>query len=129
MTACLAHGCISTDVRVAYRPEDRNDTAKLESILLKSPLGTAVPLRDVAEVKQAQGPVSITRENQRASAQINGLIEGRDLGRVTLDVTKLVQETDPPAGYTVKAGGASQMMGEGFGGRRTVMAASVASQQ
>jgi hydrophobic/amphiphilic exporter-1 (mainly G- bacteria), HAE1 family len=109
-------GGVSTDVRVLYRPEDRNDTTKLESILLKSPLGTAVPLRDVAEVKQALGPVNITRENQKASAQISGLIEGRDLGSVTMDVNTMVQEINPPDGYTVKAGGASQMMGEGFGG-------------
>ncbi|HYF79738.1 MAG TPA: efflux RND transporter permease subunit [Symbiobacteriaceae bacterium] len=109
-------GGVSTDVRVLYRPEDRNDTTKLESILLKSPLGTAVPLRDVAEVKQALGPVNITRENQKASAQISGLIEGRDLGSVTMDVNTMVQEISPPDGYTVKAGGASQMMGEGFGG-------------
>lgn len=109
-------GGVSTDVRVVYRAEDRNDTQKLEGILLKSPLGRTIPVSEMAEVKQAFGPVSITRENQKGSAQVNGLIEGRDLGSVTVDVNNMVADMSIPDGYTVKAGGASQLMSEGFGG-------------
>ncbi|MGE5653945.1 MAG: efflux RND transporter permease subunit [Bacillota bacterium] len=107
---------VSTDVRVVYRAEDRSDIQKIEAILLKSPLGRMVRVSDIAEVKQAFGPVSITRENQKASTQISAMIEDRDLGSVTNDVNAMIEDLDIPDGYTVRAGGASEMMAEGLGG-------------
>ncbi|MEW6522371.1 MAG: efflux RND transporter permease subunit [Bacillota bacterium] len=88
----IEQGGRSVDVRVMYRPEDREDTARLEGLLLGTVTGRAIPLRTVAEIRPALGPVSITRQGQRVSAQISARIEGRDLGAVTSDVMKKVPE-------------------------------------
>lgn len=106
----------TTNVRVIYRRADREDVSKLGEMLLKSPLGDTVKLKDVAQIVEASGPVTITRENQRVSAQVSGLIEGRDLGTVSQDAAAAIKELKLPAGYRAELSGASSLMSEGFSG-------------
>lgn len=106
----------TTNVRVIYREADREDVTKLGDMLLKSPMGDTVKLKDVAQIIEASGPVTITRENQRVSAQISGLIQGRDLGTVSQDASAVIKELQLPAGYRAELSGASSLMSEGFSG-------------
>lgn len=111
----------SADVRVQFRAEDRESVAKIEEIRLKSPLGQTIPLSEVAEVREAIGPVSITREDRKNSAQIVGRFEDRDLGSVTADLNALIDEIRVPAGYEVALGGTSRMMSDGFDGLKIAL--------
>lgn len=111
----LEEGGQATDVRVLYRPEDRSNSGQLGELVLKSPMGQNVLVKDVAEIKEALGPVSISRENQRMTVMITGQFEGRDLGSVTADAMAKIDALAIPDGYSVKAGGPSQMMSEGLG--------------
>ncbi|MEW6398099.1 MAG: efflux RND transporter permease subunit [Bacillota bacterium] len=98
----------------------------VESVPILASSGQAVKLGDVASLREARGPVSMTRDGQRPSALITALVEGRDLGSVTTDVGKVLGGLDLPEGVTVEIGGASAMMEEGFSGLNLALALSVA---
>lgn len=111
----LESGGRSIDVRVLFQLEERNSLEKLQALPLRTPTGQTVPLFAVAEVKEALGPVSISRTNQKSTVQVSGTLEGRDLGSTTADVRAAIAEMNVGGGYEVRIGGNSQLMSEGFG--------------
>lgn len=110
----LDDGVRSTDVRVLFRAEDRDSIDKLEDLQLHTALGEMIALHEVATVTEAFGPVSITREQQRLSAQVDAFVHGRDLGTVVADVNAAIDSLGLPDEYTVRVSGAAEMMQEGF---------------
>lgn len=98
----------------------------VESVAIVAPSRQVVRLGEVASLREARGPVSVTRHGQLPSVLITGLVEGRDLGAVTADVRKVLDGLDLPRGVAVEIGGASAMMEEGFGGLNLALGLSVA---
>ncbi|MFD2793361.1 efflux RND transporter permease subunit [Promicromonospora vindobonensis] len=74
----------------------------------------AVPLGDVANVKVAGTPTSISRIDGDRSATVSVTPAGDDLGAVTDAVNAEIGSTDLPAGATVSVGGAAADQAEAF---------------
>ena len=99
------------DVVLRLGDADRSTTA-LADLLISTPAGR-VPLRRVAEVKEADGPNQISRENtQRRIAVFGNSDKRRDLAAVVADVRKAIEETAWPPGYRVGLEGAFQAQEE-----------------
>ena len=88
------------------------------------PLGP-VKLGDIADVKQVQGPVAVTRIDGERSATVTGSASGANLGAVT---TKLKQQLDKinVPGATLAVGGASADQEEAFGDLGVALLAAIA---
>lgn len=108
----LHHEDTDLQVRVILQPQQRSDQKVLEQLLLKGMTGDTVQLKQVASIVAGVGPLSITRTNRQPTAQVTGLITGRDLGSVTSEANRRIQEMNLPPGYNVTLAGASQMMTE-----------------
>ncbi|MBM7551725.1 efflux RND transporter permease subunit [Thalassobacillus pellis] len=97
-------------------PEDKRSTiADLEGMNVQTPAGALIPLHSIAELKQVQGPVTLLRENQQRQVNVNSEIVGRDLGSVTEDIEKKLQQLNFPEGYSYEVGGQAQDMRDAFG--------------
>lgn len=103
------------NIRVESLSEGRRDMESVRSLLIGTPGGTAVPLSAVADFKMAEGPTSITRDNQIRSAYVNADITGRDLGSINEEIMEKVDELILPEGYTVDFGGEMREMMDAFG--------------
>jgi len=77
--------------------------------------GTLVPLSQVADIVQEQGPSGIDREDQARIVTVTSQLAGRDLGGVTEDIQKGVAQIDMPSGYLVEYGGEQEQMADTFG--------------
>jgi hydrophobic/amphiphilic exporter-1 (mainly G- bacteria), HAE1 family len=89
------------------------------------PLGT-VRLGDVAEVREVPQAASITRIDGSRSASITATPSADDLGRVTADLQRRLDELTLPAGASAEIGGVSAEQQEAFGQLGMALALAVA---
>jgi HAE1 family hydrophobic/amphiphilic exporter-1 len=71
-----------------------------------------VYLRDVATLTQTTGPLTIDRRDRMRIIKVTGSVVGGDVGSVTSEVYKRVQDVPLPQNVFVKAGGQARMMQE-----------------
>ena len=67
-------------VRVRYAPQYRSSPQALGSVLVTAPSGTQVPLAQVADIRQVDGPSMIASENGLLVVTVLLNVRGRDVG-------------------------------------------------
>ncbi len=102
------------NIRVRYQQIDRETLSQLGDIQIASPLGISVPLRQIGDVVQGEGPVKITREDQMRFVSITANSAGRDLGSIVQDIKNRIKTIYLPSGYFIKYGGSYKQMQETF---------------
>lgn len=96
---------------VRYPATYRNDVEAIGNILLTSPTGAVVPLRDLADITLADGPAQISREAGKRRLVIGANVQGRDLGGFVADAkARLASEVTLPTGYSLSWGGQFENM-------------------
>ncbi len=88
-------------------PDDRRESVEaLGSLLIDAPGGYRVPLGEVADLRAAEGPAQISRENGQRRIGLEMNIVGRDIGCfVTEAQQKLARGVELPPGYYLTWGG------------------------
>jgi HAE1 family hydrophobic/amphiphilic exporter-1 len=89
-------------------------------------LADDVELRDVASVKQVNGPLSIKRLDGERSANVTGKNTGADLGTASTTLQSKLAALTLPTGASYSIGGASADQSEAFGSLGLALAAAVA---
>lgn len=102
------------DVRVQLASEWRDDVGSIERVLVPTPLGTAVPLWEVARVEEGIAPVAVEREDQVRVVSVTAQLVGRDLSSVTADVRKAMANFPLPGDVRWEFGGDAIEMEEAF---------------
>ncbi len=93
-------------VLVRYPEGARASPAAIKALLIKTPGGAMVPLGEVADVSEADGPVLIQRESARRQVTIRTNVEGRDVvGFVEELKAAIGREVKLPEGYHIRYGG------------------------
>ncbi len=104
-------------VVVRLRPEDRQDVADLENLVLSSVGGQVVRLGDVAQVIKAEGPRQINRvDNRRLVSVTAAVAKDVDLRTAERDLLALTQDLGLPDAYQASLGGQFVEMDEAFSG-------------
>ena len=67
-------------LQVRLEQADRDDIDKLGDLLIPTPAGPHVPLRELAEIKRVVGPSEIASENGRLRVFVQANVNDRDLG-------------------------------------------------
>ncbi len=115
----------SYDVQATYDPSTLNNIDAIRNIVV----GTLnpVPLSEVADVAQANGPVSITRVDQERAVTVKGTINSDSTSDVTRDALKAIDEVKQNAGpgTKIELGGVSQLQDESFGQLGTALVVAV----
>ena len=75
--------------------------SRLRDVLLDTPDGGHVPLIEVADFRETEGAMNISRENGTRVAAIGVFIEGRDMGSVVADMQARVRALDLGKGTLV----------------------------
>lgn len=102
----VLEGQFPYDLLVRYDEPYRNNPEAISAALFSTPAGPQVPLRELAEIRQATGPNTISRENVSRKIVIQANTEGRDVGSVVRDVqTRISEQVKLPTGYYVTYGG------------------------
>lgn len=102
------------NIRVQYPEASRKSYEQLQNIYVITDSGVQVPLLDIAEIKQEEGPVEIIRKNQERYATISAQIFGRDIGSINRDIQARLKEISLPDGYSIGYGGDAENINESF---------------
>ncbi len=102
----IFEGVARYDIVVRYAAEERATAADIGRILIPSPDGALVPLRDLAKIEEIVGPRQITRQNNQRFITVQCNVRGRDIGSFVADAQAAIDaEVELPPGYLVKWGG------------------------
>ncbi len=95
------------DLVVRMVGEQRKNLGDVQNLLIPSPLGSQIPLSQLAEVEIKEGPNQIQREDAKRRIIVGFNVRGRDVESI---VTELQQKVESqikfPPGYYVTYGGA-----------------------
>ncbi len=94
------------DLVVRLQEQYRGTPDQIGNILLATPDGNQVPLREVADVQIANGASFIYRQDNSRYIGVQYSVEGRDLASAVAEASAAVaKQVKLPAGYTIRWGG------------------------
>ncbi len=91
------------NLRLAKIPA--TDAEVVRRLLVPLSNGTAVPLGDLADIEQNEGPAQISREQARRRILVECNVRGRDLASFVQEAQQKIQNMKLPTGYYVEYGG------------------------
>ncbi|HWH49914.1 MAG TPA: efflux RND transporter permease subunit, partial [Gemmatimonadaceae bacterium] len=94
------------DLVVRLQPQYRATPEQIGNILLATPDGQQVPLREVATIQIANGAAFIYRQDNSRYIGVQYSVEGRDLASAVAEARAAVaKQVQLPIGYSVRWGG------------------------
>ncbi len=94
------------DILVRFQQDSKLSIEALGRTTIDTPLGTKVPLSQVAEIAEDLGPNTLNRENVQRRIIIQANVAERDLGSVIDDIrSALGSNVTLPQGYYLQYGG------------------------
>lgn len=102
------------DISLSYPEDTRTSIEDLMDTSIQSPSGAIVPLDELVEMEQAEGPQTLLRENQQAQMNVSSGVVDRDLGSVVSDIETKLGQMDFPESYSYSIGGQAEDMEEAF---------------
>ncbi len=94
------------DLVVKLAEKYRTDPAAVRKIRVPTPSGARIPISDLVEFREIEGPSTITREWQKRRVVVQANVRDRDLASFVEEVEKsIATEVDWPPGYFTRLGG------------------------
>ena len=93
-------------LQIRFEPDDRDSVEQIRRLTIGDNEGHFIPLSQLADVFEEDGPAQISRENvqRRISVELN--VRNRDLASFVADAKRAVQQkVNLPAGYSIEWGG------------------------
>ena len=100
------------DLRVLVPERSLRSRSDVENLLLTTPAGDPVRLREVANVRAATGPVEIVRQNQIKQVIVRCDPQSVDLSTAQTAARAALAEVTWPLGYSYTIGGKARQMAE-----------------
>jgi len=102
----VTDGNVQIDVTVRLAEAYRSDPTRIGRVLVPGPNGLQVPLSEVASIRSVDGPVQISRENEKRRITVTANVRGNDLGSFVQEAQKKIQaQVHLPPGYSLEYAG------------------------
>jgi CzcA family heavy metal efflux pump len=88
------------DVQMWTAADNRRDLTSVQNILIDTPTGKYVRLKDVADIKVLPSPNIIKREAGSRRLDVQANVKGDDLAKVAQEVQRRIQKVQLPLGYS-----------------------------
>ena len=99
------------DLVVRVAGEGRKSISDVKNLLISTPSGIQIPLDQVADVQEIEGPNQIQREDTKRRIIVGFNVRGRDVQGIVKELQeKVEQKIKFPPGYYVTYGGAFENM-------------------
>lgn len=94
------------DVVLRLDESSRKDIGSLENLYVDTPLGTKIPLRELAKITYDKGAARISRDDTKRRIVVGVNVRTRDLQGVVDDIQQAIHDQIRfPPGYSVEYGG------------------------
>lgn len=94
------------DLAIRFDNDQRQNLESLQNLYVDTPIGSKIPLSELATIKYTTGPAKISRDDTKRRIVVGINVRERDLQSVVDDVQKIINEKlKLPSGYTITYGG------------------------
>lgn len=94
------------DIRVRYAPEFRTSVENIENIIIYTPAGAGIKIKDLGKVVETEVPPTIERKNRQRMIKVSGVIEGgHAMSEGVQAAQTAINETNIPSELTAKVAG------------------------
>src|SRR5690606_27573513 len=88
------------------QPASAPTAEAIGGLFVSTPAGLSVPLREVVDLSEGDGPTAVRRQDRRRAVRVDVNLRGRDLVSWVNDARAQVEAAvDIPTGYKVEWGG------------------------
>lgn len=102
------------NIYVQLGKEYREDREALGNLLIPISAGGTVPLRQIADIQETQGPVTIYRENQERYVSVGCNLAGIDLKNAVSKIEQIQSEIAIPSDMMMIMGGTAEDQQEAY---------------
>ncbi|WP_026566876.1 efflux RND transporter permease subunit [Bacillus sp. UNC41MFS5] len=114
------------NVYLEVEKDDYENINELTDKTIQSPMGMAVPIKNVTDIKKGHTSDTITRRDGRIYASVSAEITTKDVSKVSAAVQKKVDKLKLPSTVDVSVGGVSEDIAESFTQLGLAMLAAIA---
>lgn len=102
------------DIKVMYAPEHRTSIADIENILIYSPSGYAVRIKDVGTVVERFSPPTIERKDRERIITVSTVVSGVPMSEVVAASRIEIDKMEIPQGINIELAGSYEDQQESF---------------
>ncbi|MDA3931065.1 MAG: efflux RND transporter permease subunit [Prolixibacteraceae bacterium] len=102
------------NVVVRFKESSRNSITDLENILISTPMGSSIRLKELGTIVQSQTPPTIERKRKQRIVTVSSVPYKISLGQLASEIQNELALLDTPQGVTVEVGGAYEDMADSF---------------
>ncbi len=102
------------DIILGYHKDELSTLDDIRNLGVYSEMMGYVPIKEIADIRESFGPLSIPRQNQQTIGQIQANFHGVDLDTASSEAMQALEELEKPEGYHIEPSGAFDMMVEAF---------------
>lgn len=102
------------NIRVRFEEQYRESIEDIENILIYTPTGSGVRVRDLGTVVETSSLPQIDRKDRERIVTVTGTIYGKALSEVVTDVNSVITGLDIPSGVQVEIAGTLEDQQESF---------------
>ena len=102
------------DIKVRYAPEFRQSIEDMENILVYTPSGKGLRIKDLGTVVERFAPPTIERKDRERIVTVQAVVSGVPLSSVVTSGQKIIDQMDLPSGYMVDIAGSFEDQQESF---------------
>jgi HAE1 family hydrophobic/amphiphilic exporter-1 len=92
-------------ILVQLKDAEKRSLDEVLDLVMSTPDGEPVALRNLVYTAPSRGPAVITRKDQQRIVTIDANVAGRDMGSVSADVRRALSNIVTPDGYELRIGG------------------------
>lgn len=120
-------------IRVSYHwpgrgsaPGGPTSLSELETLVIQTPRGAAVPLLSLVDLEVGEVPLAITHEAARRTVVVSCKLAGRTAEEVNRDISARLRQSPPPGGMSWHLAGEARSSQEAYGSAGRMFAVAVA---
>jgi HAE1 family hydrophobic/amphiphilic exporter-1 len=106
----LVDGNKTSEIYMSVEGVSRQSIEDIAKLPLRTPMGTVITVRDIADVKEVQQQSTLQLRNGAEFATIMGNITIKDTGKVNSDLQSKLKELELPAGTSYLLDGANKQI-------------------
>ena len=103
------------DIKVMYDPEARTSIEDLENIVIYTPAGKGVKLKELGKVVQRFTPPTIERKDRERLITVSAVVDGVPLSQVVADAQAEIDNMHLPSGIIIGLSGSYEYQQDSFG--------------
>ncbi len=102
------------DIKVMYDPEHRTSLEDLEDILVPTPSGSSVRIKDLGQVVERFTPPTIERKDRERLITVSAVVNGAPMDQVVTAAEAAIDGLDLPSGVSIGISGSYEDQQDSF---------------